>query len=256
MATEFPLPILIGGALVDSIAPCVIGVLILLLTVLSKQKNRRLILTSGIVYIVGVYVTYLVGGLTLLKLFEISREATFFASYLYVAMGGAIMAFGLLEIKDIFWYGRGFSLSIPARFISYIESYVKKAASNKLAAFSFGVITTLIELPCTGAPYLAVLALMSFIPFASAVPYLLLYNLVFVLPLIAVIYLIYTGTGVKKMEEWRSHNKKKARLILGLFMIGLGASLVAVTHLSLVPYFVGVAALVIAGMYALWKMGK
>lgn len=248
-----PLPILVGGALVDSIAPCVIGVLILLLTVLSRLKDKRRLLTSGLIYVAGVYVTYFLGGVAILKLFDLSREFFFFSSYLYMAMGGAIMAFGLLEIKDLFWYGRGFSLSIPARFIGYIESYVKKAATSKPAAFLFGVITTLVELPCTGAPYLAVLALMSFVSFTVALPYLLLYNLVFILPLAAVIYIIYTGTGAKRIEEWRRGNKKKVRLFMGLFLIALGATLVWVIRPDLVPYFVGVTAAIVGVMYAVWK---
>lgn len=253
---SFPLPILVGGALVDSIAPCVIGVLILLMTVLSRLKNRRVLLVSGIFYIAGVYVTYFLGGITLLKLFDLSRDVVFFAQYLYVAMGGLIVMFGLFEMKDVFWYGRGFSLSIPARFISFIESYVQKAAGNKFSAFSFGVATTLIELPCTGAPYLAVLALMSFIPFLDAMPYLALYNLVFILPLIVIIYLVYTGTAVKRLEAWRSSNKRKARLLMGLFLMGLGAVLIWVVRPDLVPYFVGVSSAIVMLMLALWKMRR
>lgn len=257
MAIEtFPIPVLVGGALVDSIAPCVIGVLILLMTILSRLKDRSKLLASGLFYIAGVYITYLLGGISLLKLFELSREGVFFASQLYIAMGGAIMFFGLLEFKDVFWYGRGFSLSIPARFISFIESYVKKAAASKPAAFSFGVITTLIELPCTGAPYLAVLSLMSFLPFTDVLPLLLLYNLIFVLPLVAVIYLVYTGTAVKKLEAWRSSNKRKFRLFIGAFLVALGAALVWVINPEITTYFVIAAALVVLAMYLIWKIRR
>lgn len=256
MAAEFSLPVLVGGALVDSISPCVIGVFILLLTVLSKQKKRGVILRSGISYIAGVYVTYLIGGMTLLKVFDISREFVFFSGYLYIAMGALITLFGLLEMKDVFWYGRGFSLSIPARFISYIEGSVRKAAGNVKAAFGFGVMTTLIELPCTGGPYLAVLALMSFIPFLSAFPYLLLYNLIFVLPLVAVIYVVYTGMGVKSLEVWRSANKRKARALIGLFLIALGGLLFYVINPYTVVYFAAAVAAILAGMYGLWRMGR
>lgn len=256
VAESFSLPVLVGGALVDSIAPCVIGVMILLMTVLSRLKDRRTLLVSGIFYIFGVYVTYFIGGVTLLKLFELSRDTVSFAGHIYVAMGGLIVAFGLLEIKDVFWYGRGFSLSIPARFISYIESYVKKAASSKVASFFFGVITTLVELPCTGAPYLAVLSLMSFIPLVSALPYLFLYNLVFVTPLIAIIALVYKGTATKRLEAWRNAHKRKFRLVLGTFLIGLGAVLVWVISPELVLYFVGVASAIVVAMLVAWKLRK
>lgn len=255
MALEaIPIPVLVGGAIVDSIAPCVIGVMILLMTVLSRLKKKRVLLVSGLAYIAGVYITYFLGGITLLKLFDLSREVVFFANYLYVIMGGLITFFGFLEIKDVFWYGRGFSLSIPARFISFIETYVRKAAANKFSAFLFGVATTLIELPCTGAPYLAVLALMSFIPFVETIPYLILYNFVFILPLITIIVLVYKGTAAKRIEAWRSGHKRKARLLLGLFLMALGIALVWVLRPDLVPYFVGVSAAIILAMFLAWKV--
>jgi cytochrome c biogenesis protein CcdA len=133
---------------------------------------------------------------------------------------------------------------------------VKKAAKSKPAAFMFGVITTLIELPCTGAPYLAVLALMSFVSIWVALPYLFLYNLIFIIPLIAVIYMIYTGTGLKKLEEWRKGNRRKARMIMGLFLIALGALLVWVINPEIVIYFVAGTAVIIGAMYAAWKFQK
>lgn len=259
MVEPIPLPILVGGALVDSIAPCVIGVLILLLTTLSRLKDKKWILLSGLFYITGVYVTYFLGGIAILSIFDLSREYITFSNMLYLGIGSLIIVFGLLEMKDLFWYGRGFSLSIPARFIRYIESYVKFTARGSaiikaVSSFGFGIVTTLIELPCTGAPYLAILALMAFIPFYQALPYLLLYNLVFIVPLIAVIYIIYTGTGVKKVENWRKKNRKMARLFMGLFLIGLGSVLIWIIRPDLVQYFLAAAGIIIGIMYAVWKL--
>ena len=87
----------------------------------------------------------------------------------------------------------------------------------------FGSIVTLIELPCTGAPYLAIITLMSQsgVQFYSALLLLLLYNLVFVLPLIVIIYMAYKGIGYKKMEGWRREHKGKMRLAVGLMLLGI-----------------------------------
>ena len=71
VAPTISLPIIVGGALLDSINPCVIGVLILLMTILLKQKDRKKLLYYGAIYTFGVYVTYLLGGLTLLSIFSI-----------------------------------------------------------------------------------------------------------------------------------------------------------------------------------------
>ena len=254
MAAPTPsLPIAIGGALVDSINPCVIGVLILLLTILIKTKDKSKILKYGIVYTIGVYVTYLVGGLTILSIFNAVRSVQALSQMLYIAIGAFIVLAGFLEVKDFFWYGRWFSLSIPVGFISYIENKVKTVHTSYLSAFFFGFVVTLIELPCTGAPYLAVLTLMTHIDFGTAFAYLLLYNLVFVLPLLAIIFLAYSGTKIKRFEGWRREHRGKMRLVIGLFLLALGIWIITTVWDILLPLTAFVI-VVIALMAALWKM--
>ena len=116
----------------------------------------------------------------------------------------------------------------------------------------FGVAVTLIELPCTGAPYLAVLALMTQIDFSVALTYLLLYNLVFVAPLIAIIYLAYTGYEMKKLEGWRQEHRGLMRLAVGLFIIGLGIWIMTTILDILIPLVIFVVSVILA-MFLLWK---
>jgi len=251
---QISLPIIVGGALVDSINPCVIGVLLLLITVLLKTKKRSSILTYGSIYIAGVYLTYLMGGLTLLSIFNSVRSIQFISQVLYVVIGAFVMGAGFLEVKDFFWYGRGFSLSIPHRFISFMENKVKTVHTSYLSALVFGSLVTLIELPCTGAPYLAVLALMTQIDFYIAFLYLLLYNLIFVLPLVAIIYIAYTGVGVKSMEGWRHEHRGKLRFFIGLFLLILGVwiitTIVEWLFMPLIYLIIGV----IVAMYIFKKL--
>ncbi len=237
-APTLSLPIIVGLALIDSINPCVIGVLILLLTVLLKAGNKRAIITNGTSYVAGVYVTYLVGGLTLLGVFNLIRNVIIISQFLYFVVGILIIIAGFLEIKDFFWYGRWYSLAIPARFVKYIEKKAAGTHASLLASFTFGVALTLIELPCTGAPYLAVLTLMSQGGYAyvTAMPLLLFYNLVFVLPLLVIIYLAYTGLGMKKLESWRHEHKGKMRLCTGVALLAIGVwILTAVAEYMLWP---------------------
>lgn len=237
-APTLSLPIIVGLALIDSINPCVIGVLILLLTMLLKAGNKRAIITNGTSYVVGVYLTYLVGGLTLLGVFNLIRGVVIISQLLYFVVGIFIIIAGFLEIKDFFWYGRWYSLSIPVRFVKYIEKRAAGTHASLLASFTFGVVLTLIELPCTGAPYLAVLTLMSQGGYAyiTAIPLLLFYNLVFVLPLLVIMYLAYTGLGMKKLESWRHEHREKMRLYTGLALLAIGIwILTAVAEYALWP---------------------
>lgn len=248
-APTLSLPIIVGLALIDSINPCVIGVLILLLTVLLKAGNRRAILTNGASYTAGVYATYLIGGLTLLSVFNLIRDVLFVSQVLYGVIGTFVIFAGFIEVKDFFWYGRWYTLSIPKRFVSYVETKASGAHASLWAAFAFGVILTLIELPCTGAPYLAVLTLMSQggYSYVTALPLLLFYNVVFVLPLLIVIYLAYQGTELKRLEAWRREHKGRMRLVIGLALLSVGVWIITAVADVLVP-LVGLIAGVITIM--------
>lgn len=253
---ELSLPIITGLALVDAVNPCVIGVLILLMTVLLKSGNRRAVLANGASYAAGVYLTYLAGGLTLLGVFNAIRNVLFVSQILYAVIGAFVLVAAFLEIKDFFWYGRWFSLAIPKRFITTVETRAAGAHASLWASFSFGAILTLIELPCTGAPYLAILTLMSQSGYAylAALPLLLYYNLVFILPLIVIIWLAYAGFTMKRLEGWRTEHRGTMRLVIGLFLLAIGIWIVtAVAGELLVPLIAGSVGLIL--LMALLRYG-
>src|SRR3989338_8739354 len=89
-----------------------------------------------------------------------------------------------------------------------------------------GFVVVLFEFPCTGAPYLAILALLSAGDYSSGVPLLLLYNLIFILPLFVIIGLVYFGSTAKTLEKWRKEHRGLMRLGIGLFLLALGAYLI------------------------------
>ena len=229
------LPIIIGLALIDSINPCVIGVLILLITVLIKSGDKRNILIKGAAYTTGVYLTYLIGGITLLGLFNVVRSITAVSQAFYIVIGTFVILAGFLEVKDYFWYGRWYSLAIPHRFIDLAEKQASRSAAGLAPAFLAGVILTLIELPCTGAPYLAVLTLMSQsgYGYVTALPLLLLYNLVFVLPLALIVALAYNGVDMKRLEGARKEHRGRMRLAVGAVLLTIGIWIITAVAESL-----------------------
>lgn len=255
LAPQLTMPIILGFALIDSINPCVIGVLLLLITVLLKTKQKRAVLLKGSVYTLGVYVTYLIGGVTLLSVFNAVRSVQLISQMFYVFIGIFVLFAAFLEIKDFFWYGRGFSLAIPHRFVKTVEGGARGAHTGLISAFAFGSLVTLVELPCTGAPYLAIITMMSQsgVQFVNALILLLIYNLVFVIPLIAIICLAYKGIGYKKMELWRREHKGKMRLAVGLMLLGISVWIITAVLDWLLVYLIGGSILLIAIMYVIWK---
>jgi cytochrome c biogenesis protein CcdA len=89
------LPIIIGAAVIDSINPCAFGVLIFLLSYLAHSvKTKTRMLTQGLVYVLGVFITYLVAGLILLPIIQ---KLGAFSVGSYMAIGIIVIIAGLLE---------------------------------------------------------------------------------------------------------------------------------------------------------------
>ncbi len=220
--SEISLPIIIGAALIDGINPCAFGVLIFMLAYLAKTSKTKM-LVNGLIYILFVFLTYLVCGLILLP---VIRQLAGFSVVSYYIIAGVVGFAGLLEIKDYFWYGRGFSLTIFPSEAERIKKYVKRVGKS---AF-LGTFVALVELPCTGAVYLAVLALMSLSGVTvSNISFLVIYNLVFVLPLAIILFMVYRGIHWKKFENWRQRHRDLMRLFTGVLLIVLAIWMVEFT---------------------------
>lgn len=221
------IPIIITAALLDSINPCVFGVLIFLIAFMTRVfKSPNKMLLFGLLYSAVVYLTYLAIGFGILKL---SVDTGFASTFYWIAALVAIFA-GLLEIKDFFWYGKGFSLQMLPGASQRIKYYTNKIENMEkrspytlfLATILLGVFVVIVELPCTGAPYLAILGLLSKGAYAAAVPLLLLYNFIFILPLFVIIAVAYFGTSSDALERWREKHRALMRLLVGVFLLMLG----------------------------------
>lgn len=224
---EVNLPIIVGAALIDGINPCAFGVLIFMLAYLAKTAHKSHMLFNGLVYIFFVFLTYLVAGLVLLP---IIRSLAGFSVMSYYVIAAIIALAGLLEIKDFFWYGKGFSLSIFPSEAERIKTYVKSVGDSPLTAAFLGVFVALVELPCTGAVYLAVLALMSLAGVTmNNVVLLVIYNLIFVLPLVVILIFVVRGIHWSKFERWRNKHKGLMRLAIGLLLLALSGWMIYYT---------------------------
>jgi cytochrome c biogenesis protein CcdA len=136
----------------------------------------------------------------------------------------AIIA-GLINIKDFFFYGKGFTLAIPEDKKPLLEKYIKHASLP--AAVILGFWVALFELPCTGGFYLAILALLAAqATYWQGVAYLVFYNLIFVLPLLIILLAVYKGVKPEQLEKWRQAKRTWMRLVMGLVLIALGLALI------------------------------
>ena len=222
MLSNITLPAVIGAAALDSINPCAFAVLIFLGTYLIAIKAQNRVLKIGLTYIATVYLVYFLAGLGLLSALN-SFQIT---NAIYYLAGALLIILGLLDIKDFFVAGVGPTLKIPESAKPLIEKWTKRASIP--AAIVLGFIVSAFELPCTGGIYLAIITLLS--KESSQIPaiaYLLIYNLIFVLPLLIILGIINLGESSARVKEWQRAHKKSLRLIMGLGMVLLGLLMVS-----------------------------
>jgi len=112
-------------------------------------------------------------------------------------------------------------LKIPESKKPLLESYIKKASVP--AAAILGFLVSAFELPCTGGIYLAILGLLAGSSKNTAnILYLLLYNLIFVLPLFVILAVVSLDVAPEKLESLRVEKRKWLKLVMGLVMVGVG----------------------------------
>ena len=211
---------IISAALADSINPCAIAVLLILLTSLMSTGNKKRALKSGLAFTLSIYIAYFLFGLGLLSVIQFAG----LSNMIYNIIGIIAIIIGLANIKDFIWYGGGgFVMEIPRSWRPILKNFLNSITSP-LGAFLAGFVVCLFELPCTGGPYLFILGLLAEkTTQLAAIPILLLYNIFFILPLLIITILLYYGkSDIKTISTWKEKNIRSIHLITGLIMLGLG----------------------------------
>jgi cytochrome c biogenesis protein CcdA len=217
--------ILISAA-IDSINPCAIGVMILLISTVIVGRKKKNLLRLGAIYIAGVYVTYFLAGLGLIAFLQVIP--IYISEYISIIVAAVIMLGALSEIKDYFWYGKGFTLSIAPERAKDIERYAENLTVPGLVFL--GAFVAGVELPCTGGPYLAITFLLSQNFDLNAFILLVIYNIIFVMPLVVLLLLGWFGMKVTDMKKWKQENRAYMRLGIGLLLIALAWLLMLIAN--------------------------
>jgi cytochrome c biogenesis protein CcdA len=222
--TVFPLIIVSG--LIDSINPCAFAVMFFFLAFLymarrdSSEDVRPKVRLVGTVYIIGVYISYLLIGLAVIDVFMITP----FPNLIKTIVAALVIFLGAVNVKDYFWPGKWLSLKIPKSRWRTIAGWMHKFTIP--SAFVVGLLVSVVEFPCTGGVYLGILGLLaSSATFTQGLTYLMIYNVMFVLPLIIILIVSSNKRVVEKMRAWNISQEKPMRLISGLVMVLMGVYL-------------------------------
>ncbi|MCW8829362.1 MAG: thioredoxin family protein [Gammaproteobacteria bacterium] len=213
-------------AALDAFNPCAFFVLLFLLSLLVNTRSRRRMLFIGGVFVFFSGAFYFLFMAAWLNLFLLAGMQQLFT----LAAGAVAVVMAFINIKDFFLPGRGLSLSIPeAKKPGLFQRMRGLLQADNLPALTLGTVTLAVaansyELLCTsGLPmvYTRVLTLEG-LTSTEYYLYLLLYNLIYVIPLLTIVLLFTITLGRRKLQP---EEGRLLKLLSGTMMLGLGAGL-------------------------------
>lgn len=220
-----PLFTVVSLALVDAVNPCEFAVLIMLLIAImtADPKNKKKTLHAGLAFTFAIFLLYFIYGVLLINIFKLIPAIDTIRNVVYTVIASIAIAIGLFQLKDFFFYRPGgFLTEMPMSFRPKVKKLISGITSPG-GAFLVGAFVTLFLMPCTIGPYVILGNLLATETILVALPQLLLYNVIFILPMLAITFIVYFG--VKKVEavaEWKERNIKYMHLIAGIIMILIG----------------------------------
>lgn len=225
------IPAVLSAAAVDAINPCAFAVLIVLLTTILATNKRKRALGAGLAFTLSIFISYVLMGLGLYS--AIGASGLTHTFYTIVAVLAILI--GLFNLKDYFWYGKWFITEVPRSWRPKLKTLLKGVTSIP-GAFLIGFAVSLFLLPCTSGPYIVILGLLAKTATKDlAYALLLLYNFIFIMPMLIITFAVYFGlTTTEKAEEWRKSKLQVLHLIAGIILVLLGIGMFIAMHLGAV----------------------
>lgn len=219
---------LVSLALADAVNPCELAILLLVLVniLVYDHKNLKKVLYVGLAFIASVFVMYFIYGLVIIQFFKLITILSSVRLYIYKAFALLAIILGLLNIKDYIYYKPGsFATEMPMSFRPRAKKLISSIHNVKGAIF-LGAFVTLFLLPCTMGPYIIASGILSFMEILKTIPWLILYNLIFISPMILITLIVYFGMSkIENIQTWKDRNIRKLHLVAGILTMLVGVSI-------------------------------
>ena len=225
----------IGAGLLDGINPCAFATLIFFISYLiMRSKAKRDILFVGLAFSLGVFIAYLAAGLGLYQL--VSRAKWFFAlsKWFYLAIGVFAAVIAVLSVRDA-WRARhgdlgDMTLQLPERNKGIIHKLIRDQARTGFVvtgAFLVAFPVSLFEFMCTGQTYLPTIVLIfsQNVLRERAFFFLIVYNLLFILPLVLITSIAYFGVTSEHLVAWLQKNATVVKVATAVLFVVLSSFL-------------------------------
>ena len=219
-----------AAGLIDGLNPCAFATIVFFISYLAfTGRKGKDILLVGAAFTLGVFLTYMLVGFGLLKAVQALPFMATLGRWVYIGAGVLALALAILSVNDYLAARRGkmddMRLKLPTAWRKQINKVIREGSQLRAfvaVAFATGFVVSLIELACTGQVYLPTILFVMSVPEmrARAVSYLLLYNILFIIPLVIVFGLAYTGTSSQKMAAFVNKQTATVKLLTaGIFFV-------------------------------------
>jgi len=226
------------AGLVDGVNPCAFTTIIFLLSVLALLgKSRRQLAMVGIGFTLAVFATYMLLGLGLfgaIKVFSVSHGISTVLGYAVASLAFVLAGWSLIDFARYARTGDTgtVTLGLPTSIKSRIHNVIRRGLDTRsllVGSIGVGFLVSLLESLCTGQVYLPTLVFVARSPGmrTSAIGYLLLYNAMFILPLIAILGVSYFGVSSQRLGEFLRQHLGALKLAMAFLFAGLGLLVLA-----------------------------
>ena len=224
-------PLLLSTAIiafVDGFNPCSLWLLTILIALVLHSGSRQRVVVVGLAFL---FTTALIYGLFIVGVFSVLAYATYLP-WMYWIVALFALTFGLVNIKDYFWFKRGFSFTIddkhkPGIYQKFRGLMTDGRSPLALAAATIIMATgiALIELPCTaGFPVIwSGLVSAQETSTAAFLGLLVVYLVIYLLDELVIFFVAVAKLRIEKFQEGQA---RVLKLIGGVVMIALAGVLV------------------------------
>lgn len=241
---------IIAVGLIDGINPCAVTVIVFFMSFLTLQGYRkREIIVIGLLFIFSVYLTYVLIGFGLFEFLYRLQGFWLVAKIVNITVGSISICFSIYALYDFIQYRKTKStddmlLSLPAQLKNQIHKVIglhyrtrstlgqpspqKHLLMLAVTALITGFLVSVLEAVCVAKIYLPTIIFIlktTELKLKAAV-YLLLYNLLFVVPLFVIFLFALFGTSSEKFSKILKGHFGTIKILMGLMFLGLGLFLI------------------------------
>jgi len=228
---------IVSAGLIDGINPCAFATLIFFISYLTfVGRKKREILWVGLGFSGAVFATYLLIGFGILSFIQHLSFLPLFSRIVYLITIAIALILGIYSLYDYIQLKRGRPSEMKLQLPDFLKKRIHKiireeSKSNRyfLAALASGFVVSILEFTCTGQVYLPTILFVTNIPSmkTSAVSYLLLYNLMFIIPLLIIFGIVYWGVTSEQLALFLKRRATTIKLITSLLFFALAGILIA-----------------------------